>query len=61
MSLPDTMRAMVTMGHGDLDRIVLHTDWPRPDPAPGEVLIRSAPAGSTTPTSTPAQAGIPRR
>jgi dimethylglycine dehydrogenase len=34
MSLPDTMRAMVTMGHGDLDQIVLHPDWPRPDPAP---------------------------
>ena len=40
MTLPDTMRAMVTMGHGDLDRIVLHEDWPRPDPPPGEVLIR---------------------
>ena len=40
MSLPDTMRAMVTMGHGDIDQMVLHEDWPRPDPAPGEVLIR---------------------
>lgn len=40
MTLPNTMRAMVTMGHGDLDQIVLHTDWPRPDPAAGEVLIR---------------------
>ncbi|MDU8945731.1 alcohol dehydrogenase family protein [Ovoidimarina sediminis] len=39
MSRPATMRAMVTMGHGDLDRIVLHGDWPRPDPGPGEVLI----------------------
>jgi NADPH:quinone reductase-like Zn-dependent oxidoreductase len=39
MSLPATMRAMVTMGHGELDQIVFHTDWPRPDPAPGEVLI----------------------
>jgi NADPH:quinone reductase-like Zn-dependent oxidoreductase len=33
------MRAMVTMGHGGLDQIVLHENWPRPDPAPGEVLI----------------------
>ena len=40
MTLPDTMRAMVTMGHGDIDQMVLHEDWPRPDPAPGEVLIR---------------------
>ncbi|SFO18917.1 Alcohol dehydrogenase GroES-like domain-containing protein [Roseovarius lutimaris] len=35
-----TMKAMVTMGHGDLDQMVLHRDWPRPDPVPGEVLIR---------------------
>lgn len=40
MSAPDTMRAMVTMGHGDLDQIVLHTNWPRPVPAADEVLIR---------------------
>lgn len=39
------MRAMVTMGHGDLDQLVLHTDWPRPDPAPGEVLIRVGACG----------------
>ena len=38
--LPDKMRAMVTMGHGDLDQMVMHRDWPRPDPAPGEVLVR---------------------
>ncbi|SMX32712.1 D-arabitol-phosphate dehydrogenase [Maliponia aquimaris] len=40
MTLPDTMRAMVTMGHGDMDQLVFRTDWPRPDPAPGEVLVR---------------------
>ncbi len=45
MTLPDTMRAMVTMGHGDLDQIVLHTDWPRPDPAADEVLIRVGACG----------------
>lgn len=39
MTLPKTMRAMVTMGHGDLDQIVLHENWPRPEPAVGEVLI----------------------
>ncbi len=38
--LPDTMHAMVTMGHGGLDQMVLHTDWPRPEPAPDQVLIR---------------------
>ena len=40
MNLPDTMRAMVTMGHGGLEQMVFHDNWPRPDPAPGEVLIR---------------------
>ncbi len=45
MSLPATMRAVVTMGHGDLDQLVLHPDWPRPDPAPGEVLIRVGACG----------------
>jgi NADPH:quinone reductase-like Zn-dependent oxidoreductase len=36
---------MVTMGHGDMDQMVLHTDWPRPDPAPGEVLIHVGACG----------------
>ncbi|MEM9433883.1 MAG: alcohol dehydrogenase family protein [Pseudomonadota bacterium] len=45
MSLPATMRAMVTMGHGDLDQMVLHEDWPRPAPAADEVLIRVAACG----------------
>ncbi|MEM1301100.1 MAG: alcohol dehydrogenase family protein [Pseudomonadota bacterium] len=45
MTLPDTMTAMVTMGHGDLDQMVLHTDWPRPEPAVGEVLIKVGACG----------------
>jgi len=40
MTLPDTMRAMVTMGHGGFDQLVWHETWPRPDPGAGEVLIR---------------------
>ena len=40
MSLPSVMKAMVTMDHGDIDQMVLHHDWPRPEPASGEVLIR---------------------
>ena len=40
MTLPKTMQAMVTMGHGGLDKLVWHEEWPRPDPAAGEVLIR---------------------
>ncbi|WP_168797978.1 alcohol dehydrogenase family protein [Pacificoceanicola onchidii] len=45
MNLPDTMRAMVTEGHGDLDKLVLHGTWPRPDPGPGEVLIKVGACG----------------
>ncbi|CUJ99872.1 Crotonyl-CoA reductase [Ruegeria denitrificans] len=45
MSLPDTMKAMVTMGHGGLEQMVLHNDWPRPAPAAGEVLIKVAACG----------------
>ncbi|MEO0429202.1 MAG: alcohol dehydrogenase family protein [Pseudomonadota bacterium] len=39
------MRAMVLMGHGDVDQLVWHEDWPRPEPGPGEVLIRVAACG----------------
>ena len=39
-TVPETMRAMVTMGHGDVDQMVLHQDWPRPEPAFGEVLLQ---------------------
>ena len=45
MTLPAKMKAMVTTGHGDLDKMVWHEDWPRPDPAPGEVLIRVGACG----------------
>ena len=45
MRLPETMHAMVTTGHGDLDQMVWHENWPRPDPAPGEVLIRVGACG----------------
>ncbi len=45
MAMPATMKAMVTQGHGGMDQMVLHTDWPRPDPAPGEVLIKVGACG----------------
>ena len=45
MTLPPTMRAMVTMGHGDMDQMVFHTEWPRPEPAAGEVLVRVGACG----------------
>ena len=40
MTIPTTMRAMVTMGHGDLDQMKFHESWPRPEPASGEVLVK---------------------
>jgi NADPH:quinone reductase-like Zn-dependent oxidoreductase len=39
------MRAVVLTGHGDMDKLVYHADWPRPVAGPGEVLIRVAAAG----------------
>ena len=37
--LPNKMKAMVTMGHGGLEKIVFRDDWPIPDIKAGEVLI----------------------
>ncbi|MDX1465820.1 MAG: zinc-binding dehydrogenase [Halomonas sp.] len=34
------MAAMLLTGHGDVDRLVYHTDVPVPPPARGEVLVR---------------------
>ncbi|MCV6595213.1 MAG: alcohol dehydrogenase family protein [Silicimonas sp.] len=45
MDLPDVMQAMVTMGHGGLDQMVWHEAWPRPGPAPGEVLVKVGACG----------------
>ncbi|MEM8655010.1 MAG: alcohol dehydrogenase family protein [Pseudomonadota bacterium] len=45
MTQPATMKAMVTKGHGDLDQMVFHTDWPRPEPAADEVLIKVGACG----------------
>ena len=45
MTLPDTMTAMVTMEHGDMDQMVLRHDWPRPVREPDEVLVRVGACG----------------
>lgn len=45
MSLPATMRAMVTVGHGGMEKLVWREDWPRPDPGPAEVLVKVGACG----------------
>ena len=45
MSLPDTMRAMVTTGHGGLEVLEWNETWPRPEPAAGEVLVKVGACG----------------
>ncbi len=42
---PERMRAFVLTGHGGLDKLVLHDDWPAPKPGPGEVLIEVGACG----------------
>ena len=38
-TLPQVMRAVVLTGHGGLDKLRFHSDWPTPRPGPGQVLI----------------------
>ena len=45
MGIPTTMRAMVLTGHGGLDKLEFHADWPVPQPASGEVLIEVGACG----------------
>ena len=45
MTIPTTMRAFVLTGHGDMDKLVLHTDWPVPSPSSKQVLIKVAACG----------------
>ena len=41
MQLPETMRAEVLTGHGGLDKLGYHEDWPTPTPAAGEVDVHA--------------------
>ena len=43
--LPARMEAVVLTGHGGLDKLVHHDDWPVPEAGPGEVLIRVGACG----------------
>lgn len=43
--IPDHMRAMVLHGHGGLDQLKLHDDWPMPHMGEHDVLIKVAACG----------------
>ncbi len=45
MTVADTMRAVVLTGHGGLDKLEYHENWPTPEPGPGEVLVRVGACG----------------
>ncbi len=45
MSIPKTMHAVVLTGHGGLEALVHHTDWPVPIPGDSDVLIKVAACG----------------
>ncbi|MDJ0613093.1 MAG: alcohol dehydrogenase family protein [Rhizobiaceae bacterium] len=38
--IPSTMKAIVLTGHGGLEKLEYHEDWPTPHPGPGEVLVK---------------------
>jgi NADPH:quinone reductase-like Zn-dependent oxidoreductase len=44
-AIPKTMTAAVLTGHGGLDKLVVHSDWPIPEPQAGEVLIKVSACG----------------
>ena len=45
MTLPTTMRAVVLTGHGGMDKLEYHEDWPTPEPGPGDVVVKVAACG----------------
>ena len=38
--IPQTMKAFVLTGHGGMDKLVFHDNWPVPEPGPEDVLIK---------------------
>lgn len=40
IAIPETMKAMVLTGHGDVDKLEYREDVPTPKPGPGQVLVK---------------------
>jgi len=45
MTLPTHMRAVVLTGHGGLEKLEFHSDWPVPTPGDHDVLIKVSACG----------------
>lgn len=45
MTIPSRMRAFILTGHGGLDKLEFHDNWPTPEPKAGEVLIEVGACG----------------
>ena len=45
MDLPETMRGVWLVGHGDMDKLEIRKDIPVPTPGPSDVLVRVRAAG----------------
>lgn len=45
MTVPETMCAVVLTGHGSLDKLEYHRDWPTPGAGSGEVLVQVGACG----------------
>lgn len=40
MTIPDKMRAIVLVGHGGMEKLEYHSDWPVPKPNADQVLLK---------------------
>ncbi|MFL1405088.1 alcohol dehydrogenase catalytic domain-containing protein [Marinobacter sp. M1N3S26] len=40
IAIPETMKAMVLTGHGDVDKLEYRDDMPTPEPGSGQVLVK---------------------
>jgi len=45
VTIPSTMNAIVLTGHGGMDKLEFHSDWPVPQPSASQVLIKVAACG----------------